>query len=198
MNELENKLKNIAELTKSFNFGKNEVVKLVKNLLSEYKISFADLYPDMAKHFDKARDLSDQLQKETDMLSEKIIKRSESSDVKGTPLELKVIYEGNVCSKQVVAGRTPIGVVIEDSLLLYWQESGEDFTRRQADEYIRRLPSGYSWHLMSLNEALRIRNMMFRVNETLRCIGGDPIGYHDYMLADDDKKKGRIRYCARI
>ena len=47
-NELENKLKSLTDLAKNFGFGKEEAVKLAKNLISEYKISFADLYPDMS------------------------------------------------------------------------------------------------------------------------------------------------------
>ena len=38
-NELENKLKSLTDLAKNFGFGKEEAVKLTKNLISEYKIS---------------------------------------------------------------------------------------------------------------------------------------------------------------
>ena len=35
-NELENKLKSLTDLAKNFGFGKEEAVKLAKNLISEY------------------------------------------------------------------------------------------------------------------------------------------------------------------
>lgn len=54
-NELENKLKSLTDLAKNFGFGKEEAVKLTKNLISEYKISFADLYPDMSRVLKKSK-----------------------------------------------------------------------------------------------------------------------------------------------
>lgn len=62
-NELENKLKSLTDLAKNFGFGKEEAVKLAKNLISEYKISFADLYPDMSARFEEVKELCGKIQK---------------------------------------------------------------------------------------------------------------------------------------
>ena len=198
MNKLEEHLRTLTDLTVQFGFGREEAVKLIKNLLSQYKISFADLYPDMAARFDKVRELCTGLQKEASGLEQKIVTRSESSAPKGTALPLEVVYEGGVKSRQVISGRMPVGVVVYGNKLLYWQESGDSFTDRQAREYIRHLPSGYEWHLMNEREACAIRAIVYKVNDCLRAIGGDVIGSRNYLLADDRQYKGIIRYVADI
>ena len=75
-NELENKLKSLTDLAKNFGFGKEEAVKLTKNLISEYKISFADLYPDMSARFEEVKELCGKIQKTANGLNEKIETRS--------------------------------------------------------------------------------------------------------------------------
>lgn len=198
MNKLEEHLKTLTDLTVQFGFGREEAVKLIKNLLSQYKISFADLYPDMATRFDKMRELCTGLQKEASGLEQKIVTRSESSAPKGTVLPLNVVYEGGVRSKQIISGRLPVGVIVYGNKLLYWQESGEALTGSQAEKYIRQLPGGYDWHLMNEREACAIRAIVYKVNDCLRAIGGDIIGSRNYLLADDRQYKGIIRYVADI
>ena len=202
MNKLEEHLKTLTDLTVQFGFGREEAVKLIKNLLSQYKISFADLYPDTAARFDKMRELCDGLQKESSILWQQINPRSENTDEnalsKGFVLPLEVVYEGGVRSKQIISGRLPVGVIVYGNKLLYWQESGEALTGSQAEKYIRRLPGGYNWHLMNEREACSIRDILNKVNDCLKAIGGDVIGSRNYMLADDLQSEGIIRYVADI
>ena len=138
-NELENKLKSLTDLAKNFGFGKEEAVKLTKNLISEYKISFADLYPDMSARFEEVKELCGKIQKTANGLNEKIETRSETSEPKGVTLPFEVIYAGGIRSKQTISGRVPIGVVVSGNKLLYWQESGEAMSRSDARNYMNRL-----------------------------------------------------------
>lgn len=197
-NELENKLKSLTDLAANFGFGKEEIVKLIKNLISGYKISFADLYPDMSERFEEVKELCGKIQKTVNGLSEKIETRNETSEPKGSPLPLEVIYAGGIKSKQTISGRMPIGVVVSGNKLLYWQESGEAMSRGDARNYMNRLPSGYDWHLMSYQEATSIKDIVYKINETLRKIGGDVIGSRNYMLDDDGQRSGIVRYVADL
>ena len=106
-NELENKLKSLTDLAKNFGFGKEEAVKLAKNLISEYKISFADLYPDMSARFEEVKELCGKIQKTANGLNEKIETRSETSEPKGVTLPFEVIYAGGIRSKQTIYMITP-------------------------------------------------------------------------------------------
>lgn len=81
-NELENKLKSLTDLAKNFGFGKEEAVKLTKNLISEYKISFADLYPDMSARFEEVKELCGKIQKTANGLNEKIETRAKPRSLK--------------------------------------------------------------------------------------------------------------------
>ena len=195
-NELENKLKSLTDLAKNFGFGKEEAVKLAKNLISEYKISFADLYPDMSARFEEVKELCGKIQKTVNGLNQKIETRSETSEPKGVPLPFEVIYAGGIRSKQTISGRVPIGVVVSGNKLLYWQESGEPMSRSDARNYMNRLPEGYRWHLMNYCEASGIKNIVYKVNETLRAIGGDVS--RNYMLDGDGQSSGIVRYVAEL
>ena len=197
-NELENKLKSLTDLAKNFGFGKEEAVKLTKNLISEYKISFADLYPDMSARFEEVKELCGKIQKTANGLNEKIETRSETSEPNGVTLPFEVIYAGGIRSKQTISGRVPIGVVVSGNKLLYWQESGEAMSRSDARNYMNRLPEGYRWHLMNYCEASGIKNIVYKVNETLRAIGGDVIGSRNYMLDGDGQSSGIVRYVAEL
>jgi len=198
MNKLEQKLKNIADMVNVLELGKPEVVKLLKNLISSYNVSFGDLFPDVKKKFEEVKDSASKLSVYASAIDIMEQQHSEIAEVKGTPTPLAVVYEGGLRSKQVIAGRTPIGVVYENGKMLYWQESGVDFTRNQAEEYRERLPSGYGWRMMSYREAVAIRNIVGKVNETLRAIGGDVIGSRNYMLLDDRQDLGIVRYVTEI
>ncbi len=197
-NDLENKLKSLTDLAINFGFGKEEVIKLMKNLISEYKISFADLYPDMSERFEEVKELCGKIQKTVNGLSEKIETRCETSEVKGKEVPFEIMYEGSVRSKQILIGRRPIGVIVLGNKLLYWQESGNEITPSQAKEYIRQLPAGYAWHQMHYSEATALRDIVYKVNETLRAIGGDVIGSRNYMLDGDGQRKGIVRYIANV
>jgi len=198
MNKLEQKLKSITDMVNVLELDKSEVVKLLKNLISSYKVSFGDLFPDVKKKFEEVKDSASKLSASASAIDVREEQHSEIADIKGKTVALEVVYEGGVRSKQVITGRTPIGVVFEHNKMLYWQESGVDFTRNQAEEYRERLPSGYGWRMMSYREAVAIRNIVGKVNETLRAIGGDVIGSRNYMLLDDRQDLGIVRYVTEI
>ena len=194
MNKLEQKLKSITDMVNVLELDKSEVVKLLKNLISSYKVSFGDLFPDVKKKFEEVKDSASKLSASASAIDVREEQHSEIADIKGKTVALEVVYEGGVRSKQVIAGRRPIGVVFEHNKMLYWQESGDEFTRNQATIFLKRLPTGYDWHLMMEHEAIAIRNILGKVNETLRAIGGDVIGSRNYMLADDGQNVGIVRF----
>ena len=198
MNKLEQKLKSITDMVNVLELDKSEVVKLLKNLISSYKVSFGDLFPDVKKKFEEVKDSASKLSASASAIDVREEQHSEIADIKGKTVALEVVYEGGVRSKQVIAGRAPIGIVFEHNKMLYWQESGDEFTRDQAAVFLKRLPTGYDWHLMKEREAIAIRNILGKVNETLRLIGGDVIGSRNYMLGDDTQNNGIVRYVARI
>lgn len=198
-NELENKLKSIADLVNTLGLGKEDVVKLMHNLISLHKISFSDLYPEMGDCFDKLKVLAADLNKTASAIDAKVGQRNETTAAKGQVLPFEVIYDGGIRSKQVVAGRKPVGIVLPAwGLLLYWQESYNSLSRGAAEAYLKNLPPQYDWRLMDYSEAVNIKSIVFKVNETLRLIGGDVLSSRDYMLKDDGKSSGYVRYVARI
>ena len=198
MNKLEQKLKSITDMVNVLELDKSEVVKLLKNPISSYKVSFGDLFPDVKKKFEEVKDSANKLSASASAIDVREEQHSEIADIKGKTVALEVVYEGGVRSKQVIAGRRPIGVVFEHNKMLYWQESGDEFTRNQATIFFKRLPTGYDWHLMMEHEAIAIRNILGKVNETLRAIGGDVIGSRNYMLADDGQHVGLVRFVTNI
>lgn len=199
MNGLENKLKAITDLVNVLGLEKEDVVKLIQNLISQHKISFCDLYPEMGSCFDKLKTLAADLNKTASGIAVKVEQRDETTSLRGQVLPLEVIYEGNMRSKQVVAGRKPVGVVLPAmGLLFYWQESNNLLSRRDAERFIETLPKGYAWRLMCYQEAVNIRQKVSSLNDTLRLIGGDVISSRDYMLGDDHKNSGCVRCVARI
>ena len=161
-------------------------------------MSFGDLFPDVKKKFEEVKDSACKLSASASAIDVREEQHSEIADIKGKTVALEVVYEGGVRSKQVIAGRAPIGIVFEHNKMLYWQESGDNFTRDQAAVFLKRLPTGYDWRLMKEREAIAIRNILGRVNETLRAIGGDVIGSRNYMLADDGQNVGIVRFVTNI
>lgn len=199
MIELENKLKAIADLANTLELGKEDVVKLIQNLISQHTISFCDLYPEMGRCFGKLKTLAEDLNKTALAIEGKIEQGNETTAAKGQVLSHEVIYEGGVRSKQVIAGRKPVGVILPAlGILFYWQDSKRPLSRREAEDFIENLPKGYGWKLMCYHEAIKIREIVSSLNETLRLIGGNVIGSYEYMLGDDHKKSGYVRYVARI
>ncbi len=90
-----------------------------------------------------------------------------------------------------------IGVILPSGKLLYYDGSQDMGTRSMAMQYIRKLPKGYDWHLMTRSEAEEIKQHFETVNSLLRSLNGLPISANrNYMLADDNSSKGYVRYLA--
>lgn len=173
---MQKKLKIISDLIGQMNFQKEDIKELVSNLLSLYQLSADEFVVQKAPSSIEPE--------------EKIIDT-------GKTFVLEAIYEGNIRSKKEIAGKKAIGVIVPGTnLLLYREESGNPFSRRQERSYRSGLPGGYSWHLMNNGEAETIRNNLSKVNDALAQIGGDVIGNGNYMLADDNQDKGIVRYIA--
>lgn len=197
MDKLERKLKSLAEQVELWGLSKEEVVRFIKDLIPLHKISFTDIYPALGENFSRLKSLLTEAQKHASAIELKQEIRQETVEKKGESLSMEVLYEGDLRSKQVIAGRMPIGVIIPQlGIVLYWHESEAPLSRRAAGNYVSKLPKGFDWHILRLKEAVGIRNMTSSVNSVLRAIGGDAVGSRNYMLDDDGQSEGIVRYAA--
>lgn len=180
MSQLEKKLKSLIDQVELFELTKDGVVALIKNLMERYQISPADICSE------KEESVSSKPAAEAPV------------QMTGIFLDMEVIYEGNLRSRQIVKGREPVGVVIPSlNIVLYYKERYFN-DRTEALKSLFRLPRGYEWYLMTEREAISIRNIVKAVNETLQAIGGMTLGREEYMLGDDCLTKGHVRYTALL
>lgn len=121
MDKLERKLKSLAEQVELWGLSKEDVVRFIKDLISLHKISFTDIYPALGENFSRLKSLLTEAQKHASAIELKQEIRQETVEKKGESLSMEVLYEGDLRSKQVIAGRMPIGVIIPQlGIVLYW------------------------------------------------------------------------------
>ncbi len=180
MSQLEKKLKSLIDQVELFELTKDGVVVLIKNLMERYQISPADICSE------KEESVSSKPAAEAPV------------QMTGIFLDMEVIYEGNLRSRQIVKGREPVGVVIPSlNIVLYYKERYFN-DRTEALRSLHELPQGYGWHLITEREARCLRDIRHRVNTTLQAISGIPLGGGEYMLHDDRLRSGYVRYAALL
>ncbi len=91
-----------------------------------------------------------------------------------------------------------VGLVLPSGKLLFWDGSEDKGSKNDAQRYIKNLPKGYDWHLMTKAEFEECKACQPHLNDALRKMSGLSISYPDssYLLADNSLEKGYVRYCA--
>ena len=105
MDKLERKLKSLAEQVELWGLSKEDVVRFIKDLISLHKISFTDIYPALGENFSRLKSLLTEAQTHASAIELKQEIRQETVEKKGESLSMEVLYEGDLRSKQVIAGR---------------------------------------------------------------------------------------------
>lgn len=184
---MSSKTRSIIAVVENMNITSAEAAELVRDLQRKYGLSSETAKPAVSE--------PDQ--------SEPAHQPQPSSRV--VPLE--ILYENGDCENKVIAGKIPIGVVINVNngfrwfgvkrLILYWKEF---ITREKSeiDSLKQQLPQGYRWHLLSTPECRIIKNAVDSVNQTLWAINGDELGKHNYATSDSHPYLGYTRYVARL
>ena len=171
--------------------ARGNVIELIKDLSKHYDISINDIISAHAQQASRAPELKPEPEPEP--------KTKQWPRFGAGPWTRQTVSQASSSQDDYprIQVYKNIGVILPSGKLLYYDGSQNMGTRSMAMQYIRNLPKGYNWHLMTRSEAEEIKQHFETVNSLLRSINGLPIyANQNYLLADDNSSKGYVRYLA--
>lgn len=173
--------------------ARGNVIELIKDLSKHYDISINDIISAHAQQASSAPELKPEPEPEPKP------KTNPRPRFGAGPWTRQTVSQASSSQNDYprIQVYKNIGVILPSGKLLYYDGSQDMGTRSIAMQYIRKLPKGYDWHLMTRSEAEEIKQHFETVNSLLRSLNGLPISANrNYMLADDNSSKGYVRYLA--